>query len=105
LHGMPRRYAQFGEEFLLYNRFSTIGAFILGSGMFLVLAYLLHSLWYGAKAPMNPWGAATLEWRTSSPPHPHNFEEAPAVTGPYDFSVLQEISEEHGYVRNDGANP
>ncbi len=103
--GMPRRYAQFGEEFLIYNRASTLGAFVLGAGMFLVLYYLIDSLKNGPKAPPNPWGAATLEWRTTSPPSPHNFEDTPPLTGPYDYSVLQYISDEAGYVRTDGTNP
>ena len=28
----------------------------------------------------NPWGAAGLEWKTSSPPPTFNFEETPKVT-------------------------
>jgi cytochrome c oxidase subunit 1 len=103
--GMPRRYAVFADEFLLYNRMSTIGAFMLALGMFLVLYNLIDSLRNGAPAPANPWGAATLEWRTASPPHPHNFEQLPPLTEPYDYSVLQQISEETGYVRTDGTNP
>jgi uncharacterized membrane protein YoaK (UPF0700 family) len=28
----------------------------------------------------NPWGAGTLEWATSSPPQPQNFDRIPVVT-------------------------
>jgi heme/copper-type cytochrome/quinol oxidase subunit 1 len=31
-------------------------------------------------APDNPWGAAGLEWQTSSPPTTFNFEHEPVVT-------------------------
>jgi cytochrome c oxidase subunit 1 len=37
------------------------------------------SLYRGAIAPANPWGAATLEWATSSPPPVYNFEHIPVV--------------------------
>jgi len=38
----------------------------------------------------NPWGGMTLEWtHTSSPPHPHNFEEDPVLQhGPYDYDKV-----------------
>ena len=38
----------------------------------------------------NPWGGMTLEWtHTSSPPHPHNFEEEPVLQhGPYDYDKV-----------------
>jgi cytochrome c oxidase subunit 1 len=41
----------------------------------------------GKRAVENPWGAATLEWRTASPPIPHNFDETPDANEPYDYSV------------------
>src|SRR5690348_17429754 len=39
----------------------------------------------GKKAPANPWGGATLEWTTVSPPPYYNFHTPPPVSaGPYD---------------------
>jgi hypothetical protein len=35
----------------------------------------------GRKAGSNPWDAATLEWRTPSPPPPYTFLEVPVVWG------------------------
>ena len=50
-------------------------AFISFAGLFLVLFYLLHSIFAGKRASANPWGAATLEWtHCTSPPDPHNFD-------------------------------
>jgi len=37
------------------------------------------SLYRGAIAPPNPWGAASLEWATASPPPPYNFAHVPVV--------------------------
>jgi cytochrome c oxidase subunit 1 len=84
--GMPRRYHEYPAEFQVLNVMSTAGASILAVGYVLPLVYLLLSLKYGAKTGPNPWGATGLEWQTSSPPPPHNFEETPVVTtGPYDY--------------------
>jgi cytochrome c oxidase subunit 1 len=90
--GMPRRYHQYLPEFELWHQLSTVGSLILGLGLFITGGYLLHSLFRGAKAPLNPWNAKSLEWtETTSPPVEHNFEGQPVVThGPYDFDVIDE---------------
>src|SRR6185503_12853709 len=33
----------------------------------------------GARAGADPWDGRTLEWRTSSPPPPHDFDTVPPV--------------------------
>jgi cytochrome c oxidase subunit 1 len=78
--GMPRRYHVYPPEFQVFNVLSSAGASILGLGYLLPFAYFLWSLKFGAKAPANPWGAVGLEWQTSSPPLPENFEVTPVVT-------------------------
>jgi cytochrome c oxidase subunit 1 len=96
--GMPRRYHTYAAEFQIYHQFSTFGSYILASGLFLTLFYLLHSLVKGQVAPENPWGAATLEWQTTSPPHFENFEYTPTVGDPYDFSDLVYDPQIRGWV-------
>ena len=97
--GMPRRYARYEAEFEGLHRVSTTGAMVLGVGLVVCAAVLAHSLFRGKRAPKNPWGAATLEWQTDSPPPHHNFIGKPVVTDPYDFSDLVFDEEEAGYVR------
>ncbi|HLK10590.1 MAG TPA: cytochrome c oxidase subunit I [Candidatus Binatia bacterium] len=77
--GMPRRYHVYPPEFQALNVLSTAGASILGVGYLLPLCYLLWSLRYGPIASANPWGAAGLEWRTTSPPPTENFPTPPVV--------------------------
>jgi cytochrome c oxidase subunit 1 len=59
---------------------SSAGASILGVGYLIPLVYLFWSMRYGRPAPPNPWGAAGLEWQTTSPPPTENFAETPVVT-------------------------
>jgi cytochrome c oxidase subunit 1 len=99
LHGMPRRYATYYPEFRIYHVMSSIGAFIQFTSFFLIAAYLLHSLFRGKKAPMNPWGGSTLEWTCPSPPPHDNFPTAPTVGNPYDHRGLVWDEGTGGYVR------
>lgn len=80
--GMPRRYHAYPPEFQVFNVLSSAGATILAVGYLLPLAYLTWSLFYGKRAPDNPWGATGLEWKTASPPVTENFITTPVVTEP-----------------------
>jgi cytochrome c oxidase subunit 1 len=64
-------------------------------------AYLLHSLFRGEKAPANPWGGATLEWETPSPPPAHNFDHEFLAGDPYELDELRYDPEINGFVRKD----
>ncbi len=102
--GMPRRY--FDYEGLLdqvphltfYQVISTIGGYMFVSGLIAIPIYLIYSLKKGRPAPANPWGAATMEWQTSSPPPWDNFKKPPEVTDPYDFDHLEFDEKTQGYV-------
>jgi cytochrome c oxidase subunit I len=84
--GMPRRYHSYPPEFAVLNVLSSAGATILAVGYLLPLAYLTWSLFRGARAPANPWGATGLEWSTPSPPPTVNFISSPTVTEePYSY--------------------
>ncbi|HIB53246.1 MAG TPA: cytochrome c oxidase subunit I [Nitrospirales bacterium] len=79
--GMPRRYHSYPPEWAALNVMSTAGATLLGFGFTFAIGYFVWSLFWGRKAPANPWGAKGLEWEEcTSPPHPHNFHEIPIVT-------------------------
>ncbi len=93
--GMPRRYATYLPEFQNLHQVSTVGAFILGTGVAVGIWTLFSSIVNGKKAPQNPWGAASMEWETATPPIEHNFHEIPTVKPVYDFSTLK-FNEETG---------
>ena len=63
---MPRRYHEYLPEFAIWHQMSTIGAFIFGLGLFMILGYFIKSLINGEKAPHNPWGGMSMEWETAT---------------------------------------
>jgi cytochrome c oxidase subunit 1 len=81
LLGMPRRVYTYpaGLGLELPNMLSTIGAFVVAASVLLFVINGVWSLYRGAIAPDNPWGAASLEWATSSPPPVYNFAHIPVV--------------------------
>jgi len=88
--GMPRRYYNYLDQFQPLHAFSTYGSWVLGAGFMIIAVYLIRSFWTGKKAPNNPWGGITLEWRTTSPPILENFDEPIKVThGPYDYENVK----------------
>lgn len=85
--GLTRRTFAYDEGFQFLQAFSTVGAWLLAIGLLMTLAVFVQSLRTGAAAPANPWGGASLEWQTSSPPPADNFAPGPVVArGPYDFA-------------------
>ncbi|MFC1555874.1 cytochrome c oxidase subunit I [candidate division KSB1 bacterium] len=91
--GMPRRYADYADQFQPLHGFSSIGSYILGIGFMIMLIYLVYSLYKGDRPGGNPWGALTMEWKSTSPPDPHNFSETPKLDhGPYDYDSVLEKS-------------
>jgi cytochrome c oxidase subunit 1 len=79
--GMPRRIYTYsaGVGWTTWSLVSTIGAFMLGAGVLVFAVNAVRSLRRPATAPADPWDGRTLEWRTSSPPPVHDFDEIPPV--------------------------
>jgi len=78
--GMPRRYADYLPRYEIYHQLSTIGSWILISSLFLLLIHLMWAARRGKKAPDSPWGGATLEWTTATPPPTLNFTGEPDLS-------------------------
>ncbi len=81
LEGMPRRVYTYGPQMGWgpLNFAATIGATAAFAGGLVFVANAVASLWRGRVAGPDPWGGPTLEWLTSSPPPPHNFDDPPAT--------------------------
>jgi cytochrome c oxidase subunit I len=82
LMGMPRRIYTYGSEmgWGALNFVASAGAVIFFVSFVLFLVNVIVSARRGPVAGENPWDAGTLEWATTSPPHPYNFARLPYVT-------------------------
>jgi cytochrome c oxidase subunit 1 len=69
------------------NRGTSELAFALGLSQLLFVANFFRALFFGEKAPQNPWQVGTLEWTLPSPPPYYNFTAVPQVLhGPHELS-------------------
>jgi cytochrome c oxidase subunit 1 len=86
LAGQPRRVVTYAHLFAVGNFVSTIGAYLIGIGMLILLWAVVSSWRHGERAPANPWGAKTLEWTVPNPIPMENFTVLPIVTSdPYGY--------------------
>jgi cytochrome c oxidase subunit 1 len=79
--GMPRRYADYPEQFAYWNQISSIGYAVMLVGVLIFFVNIGWSLLAGRKVEGNYWGegATTLEWTLTSPPPFHQFETLPQI--------------------------
>jgi cytochrome c oxidase subunit I len=88
VQGMPRRVADYPDQFAGWNLFISLSSFVLGLSTLIFVYNVVRSWRTGRRAEANPWRALTLEWQVSSPPPIFNFDRVPTVVGgPYEYGV------------------
>jgi heme/copper-type cytochrome/quinol oxidase subunit 1 len=101
--GMPRRIYTYaaGQGWEIWNLMSTVGAFLIAASVLVFIINVFTSARKKERAGRDPWGGATLEWATSSPPPAHNFDTIPPVKGRDPLWIL----EREGNVATKGQRP
>ncbi|HWH55581.1 MAG TPA: cbb3-type cytochrome c oxidase subunit I [Gaiellaceae bacterium] len=79
--GMARRVADYSPHsgWTDLNELSTLGSYLLAGSVLVFLANVLVSTRRRQPAPADPWQGHTLEWATTSPPPPGNFDSLPEI--------------------------
>ncbi|WP_284164751.1 cytochrome c oxidase subunit I [Frigidibacter sp. SD6-1] len=83
--GMPRRVWTYAEEmgWGALNMTSTIGAYILATGVAIMVFDVVRPRRFKAPAGVDPWKAPTLEWLREGPGHPWGIRSVPVITTRY----------------------
>src|SRR4030088_1035831 len=105
LEGMLRRIVTypgtFGEEgWGATNTFITLTSFFVAISVLIFLYNIVVSWKRGEVAGDDPWGGNTLEWATTSPPPPYNFERVAPVRS---FMPLRDLRNEERMGQGDAA--
>jgi len=81
LDGMIRRIVDYAPNpgWTELNFLSTIGAFLIGLSVIPFLWNVFVTLRLPRTASDDPWDGNTLEWATTSPPPPYNFDVLPPI--------------------------
>jgi heme/copper-type cytochrome/quinol oxidase subunit 1 len=93
---MPRRIATYtNPAWATTNTIITVSSFLIAFSVLLFLINIVRSWSGGEIAGNDPWGGNTLEWATTSPPPPYNFERVPPVRS---FMPLRDLREAGEFV-------
>jgi cytochrome c oxidase subunit 1 len=81
LAGMPRRIPDYALQFVEFNQWSTVGAFVTIAAQVIFFYLAIKAMKAGgAKATGQVWeGAHGLEWTLPSPPPYHTFATPPKI--------------------------
>ena len=81
LDGMPRRIVDYSPNagWSDLNLLATIGGFVIGISVLPFMWNVFITLRGPRDAGDDPWDGNTLEWATTSPPPPYNFDHLPPI--------------------------
>nr|APX40058.1 cytochrome c oxidase subunit 1 [Neocrepidodera brevicollis] len=80
LMGMPRRYSDYPDIFMLWNIISSIGSFISIIGLLMMLFIFWESLSSQRKSLSSLQMTSSIEWLQFHPPAEHSYSELPFLS-------------------------
>jgi cytochrome c oxidase subunit 1 len=91
IQGMPRRIADYSPDagWTLLNIISTVGAFTIAISILPLMLNVVATFINGERVGDDPWEGNTLEWATTSPPPPYNFDTLPPIRSERPVFVLR----------------
>src|SRR5205807_2495439 len=82
-----------------------IGSYILGIGILVTIVNIAMHYKRGKVAGPDPWKGNTLEWFTTSPPPPNNFDAVPRVRSVEPMrDIRRQIERDTGVVQKTGGS-
>nr|YP_010309744.1 cytochrome c oxidase subunit I [Gnathium nitidum]UMR54861.1 cytochrome c oxidase subunit I [Gnathium nitidum] len=80
LSGMPRRYSDYPDAYMLWNMISSIGSFISLAGA-LMMIFITWEAFVSSRKSLAPLSmGASIEWFQSLPPAEHSYSELPMLS-------------------------
>jgi cytochrome c oxidase subunit I+III len=104
MRGMPRRIFTYPEGLGLdaLNLISTVGAFVLASGVLVFVWDVLRPKRHEPYSARNPWGAGTLEWLAEMPSPPWGVRSIPEIDSRYPLwdqpNFMRDVDEGNFYL-------
>nr|QZQ53000.1 cytochrome c oxidase subunit 1 [Metoecus cf. javanus JL-2021a] len=80
LSGMPRRYSDYPDAYLLWNKISSIGSIVSSMSVIFLLFIILESLVTKRCSIMSTHLSSSIEWYQTHPPAEHSYSELPMLT-------------------------
>nr|YP_010140053.1 cytochrome c oxidase subunit I [Kalasha nativa]QQK57704.1 cytochrome c oxidase subunit I [Kalasha nativa] len=79
LSGMPRRYSDYPDQYLLWNNLSSLGSMISMMSVMILMFIMWESMASIRLAMMKKSMPTSIEWTQMTPPKEHSYEELPMM--------------------------
>lgn len=80
LAGIPRRYSDYPDTFILWNKISSIGSIISLIRITIIIFIIWETLTFKRIPIFKKNSSSSLEWIINTPPREHSFNEIPILT-------------------------
>nr|YP_011014798.1 cytochrome c oxidase subunit I [Eusudasina nantouensis]WQB38479.1 cytochrome c oxidase subunit I [Eusudasina nantouensis] len=80
LAGMPRRYSDYPDSFMLWNQISSMGSIISTTSIMLFMFIMWETMMFKRNLIFKKNTPPSMEWLSNTPPPEHSFNELPLTT-------------------------